>query len=51
MDRGSPLIDLSGLDLEALAELPETVLVDALREILSDAGAADRYSGFESALR
>jgi FXSXX-COOH protein len=48
-DRGSALIDLSGLDLEALAELPETVLVGALREILGDAGA-DRYSSFQSAL-
>jgi FXSXX-COOH protein len=48
-DRGSALIDLSGLDLGALAELPETVLVGALREILSDAGK-DLYCGFESAL-
>jgi FXSXX-COOH protein len=48
-DRSSALIDLSGLDLEALADLPETVLVGALREILRDAGK-DRYCGFESVL-
>jgi FXSXX-COOH protein len=49
VDRGFALIDLSGLDLEALAGLPETVLVDHLREILSD-GGTERYSSFESAL-
>ena len=48
-DRGSALIDLGGFDLEALAELPETVLVGALREILSDAGM-DHYNSFTSAL-
>jgi len=48
-DHRSGLIDLSGLDLETLAELPETVLISALRKILGDAGT-DRYSSFESAL-
>jgi FXSXX-COOH protein len=48
-DRGSALLDLSGLDLEALAGLPETVLVGALQEILRDTGT-DRFSSFQSAL-
>jgi FXSXX-COOH protein len=48
-DQGSGIIDLSGIDLATLAELPDTVLAGALREILSEPGG-DRYCGFESAL-
>jgi FXSXX-COOH protein len=46
---GAPLVDLSGIDLETLTDLPDTVLSGALRDILSGAGE-DRYCAFESAL-
>jgi FXSXX-COOH protein len=50
-DLGLALIDLSGVDLARLAELPDTALAVSLRQILADdARLADRYSGFESAL-
>jgi FXSXX-COOH protein len=48
-ERGAPLVDLTGIDLETLTELPETVLIAALRDIRSGAGE-DRYCAFESAL-
>lgn len=45
------LIDLTGVDLDELASLPDTVLVGTLRRILSGLDeATDRFCGFESAL-
>ena len=48
-DQISELIDVSGLGLDQLAELPESVLASALRRILTEYdGFPDRYTGFNS---
>lgn len=48
-DQGRVLIDLSDVDLGALAELPATVVNAAIREILGDT-EPDRFCGFQSSL-
>jgi FXSXX-COOH protein len=48
-DREPGLIDLTGVDLATLAELPDTVLAGSLRRVLTEAEEpADRYAGFQS---
>lgn len=44
----SDLVDLTGISLEKIALLPDSVLAESLRRILADDGdATERYAGFQ----
>ncbi|GLZ41969.1 FxSxx-COOH cyclophane-containing RiPP peptide [Actinokineospora sp. NBRC 105648] len=45
------LLDIDGIDLAVLAELPDSVFHSALRRILADrAGQPDRFAAFQNSL-
>ncbi|GGS52122.1 MULTISPECIES: FxSxx-COOH cyclophane-containing RiPP peptide [Actinokineospora] len=45
------LLDVSGIDLDAIAALPDPVLRNALRRVLaSRAALPDRFAAFQSSL-
>ena len=46
----SALVDLSGVTLAQLADLPDSVLAHALQQVLSDEGGSDRIAAFNAAL-
>lgn len=45
----SDLVDLTGIDLERLCELPDSVLALSLRRILAENSVArEQYAGFQN---
>lgn len=46
----SDLIDLTGLNLDDVAELPESSFATVLRRILNDVDQPDQYVGFQNQL-
>ena len=47
----SDLVDVTGIDLDELLELPDSVLTESLRRILRDSGKpAKQYAVFQNAI-